>query len=389
MATKLWTLHFMRICLANLLLFVSFYMLCPVIPSVMADRLGISVCPTGAVFLLFTLGMFCVGPFHGYLIDAYQRKQVCIFSFCAMLATTVGYAFVRDFTQLAMLCIAQGIAFGVVTTSGITLAIDITNTSFRSAGNVVFSWASRLGMVLGVASGVFLFQEYGLRALLYASVAAGVAGVYFISRVYVPFRAPIGVKLVSNDRFLLSRAWVPAVNLILIAIVPGMLLPVLFHSTNGMELGGVAVPFFALGAVGFLVSALLIKYLFHGEHKKMWLQIVIGLLSVIAAMSLLLTPGVERVVPSAVLLGMGLGLVTPEFLMMFVRLSQHCQRGTANTSHLLAWEVGVSAGIAVVCHLNASASEVVAYRVAMLSAVVALLFFVLVTYPYYRKKRIR
>lgn len=58
MATKLWTLHFMRICLANLLLFISLYLLYPVLPVMMASRLGVPVSQTGVIFILFTLAMF-------------------------------------------------------------------------------------------------------------------------------------------------------------------------------------------------------------------------------------------------------------------------------------------------------------------------------------------
>ena len=57
MATKLWTLHFMRICLANLLLFISLYLLYPVLPVMMASRLGVPVSQTGVIFILFTLAM--------------------------------------------------------------------------------------------------------------------------------------------------------------------------------------------------------------------------------------------------------------------------------------------------------------------------------------------
>ena len=41
MAVKLWTVHFMRICVANLLLFISLYILFPVLSVEMADRLGV------------------------------------------------------------------------------------------------------------------------------------------------------------------------------------------------------------------------------------------------------------------------------------------------------------------------------------------------------------
>ena len=51
MAVKLWTIHFMRICVANLLLFISLYVLFPVLSVEMADRLGVPVAQTGVIFL--------------------------------------------------------------------------------------------------------------------------------------------------------------------------------------------------------------------------------------------------------------------------------------------------------------------------------------------------
>ena len=62
MAVKLWTVHFMRICVANLLLFISLYVLFPVLSVEMADRLGVPAAQTGVIFLFFTLGMFLIGP---------------------------------------------------------------------------------------------------------------------------------------------------------------------------------------------------------------------------------------------------------------------------------------------------------------------------------------
>ena len=53
MAVKLWTVHFMRICVANLLLFISLYILFPVLSIEMADRLGLPVAETGVIFLFF------------------------------------------------------------------------------------------------------------------------------------------------------------------------------------------------------------------------------------------------------------------------------------------------------------------------------------------------
>lgn len=391
MESKLWTSHFVRVCLANLLLFVSLYMLYPVLPVVMAGRLGVSVSQTGLLYLFFMIGMFVVGPFHNYLVDAYKRKYVCMLSFAAMIAAIAGYAFVRDVTELQLLCLVQGGAFGLATTAGITLGIDVTNSSFRSAGNQVFSWAARLGMILGIAAGVFLFGTYGFESLLYLSVAVGTLGILLLSRVYAPFRAPIVTSICSFDRFLLPRGLVPALNLVFIAFVPGMLLPMLLQSPVNVSVGGIPIPFFGVACVGFLLTALLVRLFFRG-HNKMWIQIVVGLvlmIGAIGAMSQVIIPQVTELLLAAILFGVSLGLIAPEFLTLFVKLSEHCQRGTANTMHLLAWEMGIALGIATACTTRTDASQEAIYQVAMFSTVLALVFFMLVTYPYFKAKKKR
>ena len=120
-----------------------------------------------------------------------------MFSFALMVAAAIEYTFVTNVTELVLLSTVQGLAFGIATTAGITLAIDITNATLRSAGNVSFSWMARLGMIIGVVLGVWLYQSYSFKNLLSVSVITGIAGVLMVAGVYVPFRAPIVTKLYS------------------------------------------------------------------------------------------------------------------------------------------------------------------------------------------------
>ncbi len=279
MAVKLWTVHFMRICVANLLLFISLYVLFPVLSVEMADRLGVPVAQTGVIFLFVTLGMFLIGPFHAYLVDAYKRKYVCMFAAALMVVATIGYTFVTNFTELILLSTVQGLAFGIGTTAGITLAIDITSSTLRSAGNVNFSWMARLGMIVGVILGVWLYQSHTFQNLLTVSVITGAVGILVLSGVYVPFRAPIVTKLYSFDRFLLLRGWVPAINLILITFVSGLLIPLVHPFLNDFVLGniGIPVPFFVGTAFGYIVSLFFARLFFFKDKTLRLIIIGIGL----------------------------------------------------------------------------------------------------------------
>lgn len=307
--------------MANLLLFMSVYMLFPLLPFALGERLGVSTGQAGCLFLVFAAAMFAVGPFHAHLGDEYKRKHVLLYSALVMPAAALGYIFADSYARLLLLAAVHGACFGLATTAGITVAIDITTSARRSAGNMVYAWAARLGMLAGIVVGVWGYKVYGFRMMVYLAAASGVLGTYFASRMYVAFRAPIGVPLCNLDRFLLPRAWVPALNMLLIAFVSGVLLPLM-----------VAGNYWAL-------------------------------LSLVALL-----------------------FITVPFMKMFVKLSHHCQRGTANTTCHLAMEAGLLVGMAVGCRLM---DEAQIYRVASVAAVLSILFFVLLTSPYYKKKRVR
>jgi MFS family permease len=367
------------VCIAGLLLLTSLYMLFPVAPIEMSDRLGMSEGDTGFMFLAVTAGMLIGGPFHAYIIDAYRRRTVCVLSFIGVLVATAFYGAVTTMAQLLALCVAQGVCAGLGITAGITLAIDITNTGLRSYGNLAYSWMIRLGMLIGVSLGVLLYEWYDFELIQTVSIIIGAVGVMCIMQVYVPFRAPIVTHLCSFDRYFLPRGWVPAINLALIAFIPGLMIPIFHNFTYGVSMGEWEIPFFAFVTLAFPLAIAFHHYVWRDRQV---LSVVTGLVMIIVSAFLI---DVFPSYVSAVLLGFGLGLVTPEFLMMFVRISEHCQRCTANMTHFLAWETGLTAGIALSCRWNMILphSELMFYG--RISAVAALAFFLLFTVPYFKK----
>ena len=59
MANNLWTIHFMRICIANLLLFISLYMLSVIFPkSIIGEYTPTRIAPSSTLYVLSMLS-FC------------------------------------------------------------------------------------------------------------------------------------------------------------------------------------------------------------------------------------------------------------------------------------------------------------------------------------------
>lgn len=324
---RLMTWDFGRMCVANFLLFASTYMLLPLLPVALCGQAGTSVPQAGMLYLLFCAGMLAVGPLHAYLGDEYKRKGVLQLSLLGMLAAMLGYVYAECMAHVLLLALVQGACFGLAATAGITVAIDITPSARRSAGNQAYAWSARLGLLAGVVAGTCCYRLWDFHTVIYAAIACGLLCLLVASQVYVAFRAPIGVPLFNIDRFLLLRGWLPALNMVLLAYVPGLLLPLLLQGDYA-GVAGVAVLLF----------------------------------------------------------------LTVSFTKMFVRLSHHCQRGTANTTCHLAMETGLLLGMFTTCHLPALyplvAPDTVAYP---LAAGIALFAFLLLTptYLYYKKKKVR
>lgn len=310
------TPDFVRMCLSNGLLFASVYMV--LLSPYMSMRL----------YLLFAVGMLAVGPFHAYLGDAYKRKHVYLWSVLGLMACAAGYGWVTDSAGRMLLSFLQGASFGLATTAGITLSIDITTSERRTEANVQYALAGRVGMLAGIAGALWTGDVWLPMQTLYLSLAVGLLSLLLAARVYVAFRAPIGVGWISADRFFLPRAWLPALNVWLRLFPVGVFLPLMFAPQ--WRVAGLVV-------IAFLVL----------QTALSWTG-------------------------------------------LFINLSQHCQRGTANTTCCLSIDLGILSGLALCYGCLASGTSLVALLVGALSAaVLSLLLYLSVTRPYYRKHRVR
>lgn len=385
---KVWTHDFIRIYISNLLLFTSLYMLLPVLPIYIVGKFSTSLSTAGLILSLFALPLFFVGPFYSYLIDTYKRKTVCLLSYLFVIAILGGYFIVGSLIWMAVLRMMQGVLFGITTSMSSTLAIDITASARRSEGNVYFSWAARLGMVIGPMIGLLFFRYEGLEVVLYASILLGILGLILISLIRVAFRAPIGSSLCSLDRFFLPQGWLPSLNLVLVSFTFGMLLTTINMYTESTQMQDVAIRFFVLMAGGFILAMIANRTVF--VHADLPAKVTSGLILMGASLLLVMTHAEQLAfIWAAVLMGLGLGLVASEFLLILIKLTEHCQRGTANTTYLLAWELGVALGVVTGCYLIDVVSFISVFQVSIVAIVLAMILYLVFTNPYFCKNKVR
>ena len=340
---SLWHADFWILAIANLLITMSVYMLIPILPIWMLGTAGLSQQAVGTVMGVYGIGLFLLGGFCNWLVQRYRRNRVCLWAIALVFLSLLGCWFVeRELQQswlqyrlLLFLRIVLGAAFGLVQMIlSSTLIIDKSESFQRTEANHASAWFGRFALSLGPMLGIVFART--TFSPLFASAALALAAYILLATVKFPFRTPDdGVKKISGDRFFLPDAKWLFLNLFLICLSVGILMSTQFTAM-----------FYAMVMVGFAVALLAERFAFVDADLKS--QVVAGSILIAAALVMILTRK-QMIVNyiSPVVVGLGIGLIGLRFLLFFIKLSKHCQRGTAVSTYMLGWESGLAAGLFV------------------------------------------
>lgn len=376
---RLWHRDFWLMAMANLLLSMAVYVLIPVMPGWLMQAENLTLQETGMVMGAFGIGIFLFGCLTSWLVQRFRRNMVCIYAILLMVAI-LGWLYYQDlqksqffdFPILLIQRLALGAAFGMAQMIlSSTLIIDTCESFQRTEANHSASWFSRFALSLGPLTGIIIDRLAGFSTVLLVSIGCTVAAIIFILMVHFPFRSPEeNVRVVSLDRFFLPQGWPLTINLLVVTFVMGLLL-----SMMTSEL------FFVMVMVGFLVALLAQRFVFRDADIES--EVITGLLLIGVALLMMLTRHQTIVSFAApMFIGFGLGVIGSRFLLFFIKLSRHCQRGTAQSTFFLAWESGLAVGIGLGYGMF-ELQMVPVLQVSLATTVVALLFYHFFTHGWY------
>lgn len=371
--------------LAGLFLSAAMYMLVPVMSAWLMGRCGMSSAMAAVVMALPGIGVFLLGGFTSYLVQRYRRNIVClravlllVLTFIALYYTDREDVLAALFPLVLLLRLSQGLVYGEARmVLGSTLVIDTCESFQRTAANHAAGWFARFGLALGPAAALVAAFLGGFAMVVAVAASLCVVAYLLIAMVRFPFKAPDDVLCkFSLDRFWLTEGWGVALNLLPVVVAVGIVLA-----------SGVGLRFYAMMTCGFFIALLMQRFLFSQAEKKT--EIIGGLMLLCAAFLILLTgrTGAPEDM-SAMLFGCGTGLVGARFLLYMIKLSDHCQRGTAQSTFFLTCELGVNIGVAVaVAMLGVGRNGM--YLVALVLVAVALAVYITLTDKWYSKHKHR
>lgn len=398
MKDKLVTSSYCFILAANFLLYFGFWLLIPVLPFYLSEVFSAGNSTIGIILSCYTVAALCIRPFSGYFLDSFARKPLYLMAYFIFMTMFAGYIIAGSLTLFIMFRIIQGVSFGMVTVGGNTVVIDIMPSSRRGEGLGYYGLSNNIAMAVGPMSGLFLHDAgMSFTTIFCCSLGSCMAGFVCASLVKTPYKPPVRREPISLDRFILLKGIPAGISLLLLSIPYGMTTNYVAMYAKQIGINATTGFFFTFMAIGMAISRI-----FSGkivDRGKITQVISAGLYLVVFSFFLLsacvyLISWNNMVCTIvffsvALLLGVGFGIMFPVYNTLFVNLAPNSQRGTATSTYLTSWDVGIGIGMLTGGYIAEVSTFDKAYLFGACLTIVSMLYFNGKVAPNYHKNKLR
>lgn len=395
---KLITRSFCYILAANFLLFFAFYLILPILPFYLQEQFMTDKSMVGFILSCYTIACLCIRPFSGYLLDTFARRPLYLLAYAVFMVIFAGYMVAGVLSIFIILRVLHGFAFGMVTVAGNTIVIDILPSSRRGEGIGYYGLANNLAMSFGPMTGLFMHGSFSYETIFTCALISCLLGLIMASFVKTPYKRPTKKEPISLDRFFLVKGSWAGLSLLMFSVPYGMTTTyvAMYAEDIGISVNsGLYFTFMAIGLAG--------SRLFSGRQvDKGRITQVIAIGMYLACISFFALASLERLmrwnpdvtsylyIGIAFMQGVAFGTMFPAFNTLFVNLAPHNLRGTATSTYLTSWDVGIGIGLM----MGGSIAQAFggfnhAYLLGACLTVLSTLFFLVKAGPHYNRNKLR
>ena len=388
---RLWNRNYCKVMAANFSLFFAFYVLTPLLPLYLSEHFGATKDVIGLVLSGYTITALLFRPFSGYVVDSFPRKLVLMVSFSAFAIFFAGYLAASTLLLFMLVRTLHGGPFGMLTVANSTVAIDVLPSSRRTEGIGYYGLSNNLAMAIAPTVGIFVYKySHSFELLFWIALVVACCGWMVDATIDLKSKDIVKNKSkLSLDRFFLMKGWLLGVNMVAFGFSFGVLSNYLaIYGKEVMGITGGTGTYFMLCSIGLILSrlqggkALRQGRLTHNAGAGMVISLVgYTLFILMPTLNQLSIVNYQLSIilgyyGSALLIGLGNGHMWPAFQNMTINVAENNQRGTANSTILISWDIGMGLGIL----LGGVVSELAGYgaafwTVAVVNAMGVILFF--------------
>jgi MFS family permease len=359
---RLWNRNYIKVMVANFSLFFAFYVLTPLLPLYLSETFHATKDVIGFVLSGYTLTALLFRPFSGFVVDTFSRKKALLVCYTAFAAFFAGYLAASTLLLFAIVRTLHGGPFGALTVANSTVAIDVLPSSRRNEGIGYYGLSNNLAMAIAPTIGLLVYHEsHSFELLFWIALLVAFFGLAVDASLKMEMsETKKKASKISLDRFFLLRGWLLGANMVFFGFCFGVLSNYL--AIYGKEQLGITSgtgTYFMLCSIGLIFSRLQGgKALRQGKLTQNASEGM--LISLVGYTIFILMPTISRQLGlasssltligyygSALLIGLGNGHMWPAFQNMMISMAHHNERGTANSTILISWDIGMGLGILV------------------------------------------
>ncbi|MHB9054601.1 MAG: MFS transporter [Paludibacteraceae bacterium] len=382
----LWTKNYIITCIANFLIASSFNLLMPTIPLYLTESLHIPESQVGIVLSSYVLAMLFTRSFSGYLVDIFPRKALYLVGLSLFVSVYSGYFLAITVIVFIIVRFIHGVFWGLTSVSANTVAIDIIPSARRAEGIGFFGMFNNLALAFAPFIALNIYHSYGFHWLIGSSIIMGALAVICVSFIKVPLRPKVQRPPVSFDRFILLPALPVFFNQIIITSAWGTLIPfaALYGKSVGIANTGALFLFLALG---IMVSRILSGKMVDRGHVHPVIMVAL----LIAGIGFIIYSQVHHLLAfcaSALIIGVGFGMLLPALQTLYVNMATHDRRGTASSTYLTAFDLGNGIGMLTGGYIISTLSFTNLYLIAAAACFAGMLVYYFNSRKVYEKRKL-
>lgn len=388
---ELWNRNYIAVCIANFLLFFSFYLLLPMLPFYLRDSFHADKQLIGIILSGYTVTALLIRPFGGFIVDSFPRKTVLLICYFAFFIFFAGYLIAGTILLFAIIRASHGLAFGAATVANSTMAIDVLAPTRRAEGIGYYGVSNNLAMAIGPSMSMYMY-DHGINPdiiFITALITSGL-GLILNSTIKNKQRQLIkGKQPISLDRFILTNAFPESFMVMYFSFAYGILSTyVAIYGKDEVGINGGSGMFFLILAIGLIGARMLsAQWIKKGLLTR---NIGVGMaITIIGYAMFVLWRTPEGYYTSAMVLGCGYGAMCPSFQTVFIDLAPNSRRGTANSTYLTSWDLGLGIGVLVGGSVAEHLSYHTAYALATMVCIIGFAAFLWHTASHFNRHKLR
>ena len=397
MKPQLFTRSYWAILGANFMLFFAFYLIMPILPFYLKEIFNTPNSLIGIILACYTVAALTIRPFAGYLLDAMARKPLYVATYFFFVLFFGGYIVATSIFIVIIVRALQGLMFGIVTVGGNTVVIDIMPSERRGEGLGYYGLANNIAMAFGPMVGLFLHDYFSFNTIFAIAILTGTIGLFLASCVRTKQKPPVKRPPISLDRFLLIKGLPAGLALLMLSVPYGITSTYIAVYAQELNLSISSGLFFTFMAAGMMTSRIFSGKLVDRGYVSQVISTGI-ILVIISYFGLAACLPISQHYPAllsaifiiiALLVGTGFGIIFPAYNTLFVNLAEHNQRGTANSTYLTSWDVGIGFGLVIGGIVSQHTSFAYAYLIGGTLCLISAIYFTLYVGPHFNRHKLR